>query len=394
MTTGLPRLSYWRWIGLSAFTLCAQAAPALAAPPGGIIIHLTKAQEKTLDIQTAPVKTRAIRPTLTLYGELQRNPDAAFTLASPLAGILSAMPGRPWPQIGTAVIQGQILAAVKPVVSTTLRVTLALERTRVTADLAAARVARSTTAAAYAREKSLYRQNQAVSLQRVQKAHAAWAAAQSRVKADVQSMAAITRELKAGAAGAVLPLPVFQTGTVTAVLAHPGEALAANQPILKVANFHTLLAAVALPASQSGTVAIGTPIHVRALGHKRWLVAKPVALGPAASHQTRGLSILYLIADSGTLRPKMAITAQIPKIASAVRRAIIPRSAAVWWRGRRWVYFHQPGGVFVLRQLIGPMAVPGGFAVRPGSVLPLPIVVKGAQLLMTIQLQSTLKKAG
>ena len=393
MNTIPPQYRHWR-CGLWAMALGANVSLASAALPGTTVIHLTSAQQKTLNIQTAPLKTASVRPRLRLYGQLQRNPEAVFTLASPLAGAIFAAPGRPWPHMGLEVTHGQILAGVKPVVSTTLRITLALELTKVQADLIAAKVARSTAAAAYAREKSLYQHNQAVSLRRVQQAQAAWAAARSRVKADGQSIAAIARQLKAGAAGAMLPLPVFQTGMVTAVLAHPGEALAANQPILKVENFHTLLASVSLPASESGMVAMAAPIHVRALGHRRWLVARPLAIGPAADRQTRGLSILYVVNNSGTLRPRMAIAAHVPKIARAVQRTIVPRSAAVWWRGRRWVYCKRRDGVFVLRELIHPMAVPGGFAVQPGTLPPRLIVVKGAQLLMTIQLQSTLKKSG
>ena len=385
---------HWHGGGLWALAVGAHTALAAAALPGARVIDLTSAQQKTLNIQTAPLKTTAVRPMLRLYGQLKRNPVAVFTLASPLAGVVSAMPGRPWPQLGRAVTQGQILAGVKPVVSTTLRISLALELTKVQADLMAAKVARTTAAAAYAREKSLYHHNQAVSLQRLQQAQAAMAGAAARVRADRQSIAAIARQLKAGAAGAMLPLPVFQTGLVTAVLAHPGQAVAANQPILKVENFHTLLASVALPASQSARVAMAVAIHVRALGHQHWLVATPLTLGPKADRQTRGLSILYVLHNSGTLRPHMAITARLPTIATAVRRTIIPRSAAVWWRGRRWAYFQRAAGAFVLRVLIHPRAVSGGFSVRPGTVPPLPIVVHGAQLLMTIQLQSTLKKSG
>ncbi len=389
-----PQHRHWH-CGLSAAVAAGvYVALASAVLQAATVIHLTAAQQKTLNLQTSPLKTAAVQPMVTLYGQLQRNPDALFTLSSPLAGVVFAMPGQPWPHLGQTVTQGQLVAGVKPVVSTTLRITLALELTKVQADLVAAKVARTTAAAAYMREKSLYRQNQAVSLRSLQQAQAARAAARSRVKSDQHSIAAIARQLKAGAAGAMLPLPVFQTGLVTAVLAHPGAAVAANQPILKVENFHTLLAAVALPAAESGKVAMAAPVHVQALGHKHWLVAKPVTIGPAASRQTRGLAILYAINNSGTLRPDMAITARVPTMAAAVRRTIIPRSAAVWWRGRRWVYLQQAQGVFVLRPLIHPVTVPGGFAVRPGTLPLQPIVIRGAQLLMTIQLQSTLKKSG
>ncbi|NNM88703.1 MAG: hypothetical protein HKL95_09305, partial [Phycisphaerae bacterium] len=104
-------------------------------------------------------------------------------------------------------------------------------------------------------------------------------------------------------------------------------------------------------------------------------------------------SILYMLNNSGTLRPEMAITALVPKIAKAIQMMVVPRAAAVWWRGRRWVYFQHPGGAFVLRELIHPVAVPGGFAVRPGTLPQRLVVSRGAQLLMTIQLQKTLKQS-
>ena len=191
----------------------ANAAIVFAAPSNSTDIHLTKAQEKSLNIQTVKLKTQAIRPTMTLYGELQRNPDGVFMLSSPLSGVVLNMPGKHWPQIGAAVIRGTSLAGIKPVVRTTLQITLALELTKVKADLASAKVAELTSAAAYAREKSLYSQNKAVSLQRVQAAQAAFAGAHAREQADMQSIAAISRQLKTKAGG-FLPLPIFQSGMI------------------------------------------------------------------------------------------------------------------------------------------------------------------------------------
>ncbi len=370
----------------------ANAAIVFAAPSNSTDIHLTKAQEKSLNIQTVKLKTQAIRPTMTLYGELQRNPDGVFMLSSPLSGVVLNMPGKHWPQIGAAVIRGTSLAGIKPVVRTTLQITLALELTKVKADLASAKVAELTSAAAYAREKLLYSQNKAVSLQRVQAAQAAFAGAHAREQADMQSIAAISRQLKTKAGG-FLPLPIFQSGMVTEVLVHPGQAVAAAQSLLKIEDFHTLVAAVALPASDSGAIAMGTAIRIRALGHKHWLKAKPLTLGPQADRQTRGLSMLYLIGNTGILRPGMVITARVPKTAKGIRMTIIPRSAVIWWQGLRWVYTARGGGVFTLRELIHPKALPGGYAVAKGVLSSQRIVSKGAQLLMTIQLQSTLKQS-
>jgi biotin carboxyl carrier protein len=381
------------WVSLLAIAVFTHPGASFAAPTGSTVIHLTSAQEKTLHIQTAKLKTALIRPRMTLYGELHRNPDGVWTLASPLGGVVLNMPGKTWPQIGTTVIRGTSLVGIKPVVSTTLEITLALELTKVKADLLAARVAQSTSAAAYRREKSLYAHNKAVSLQRVQAAQAAFAGARARVQADVQSIAAISQQLKTKAGG-FLPLPIFQSGMITAILAHPGEAVAADQPLLTTEDFHTLLAAVALPAVDSGHVAMGTVIQVRALGHKRWLKARPLMLGPQVDKQTRGLSVLYVINNHGTLRPGMALTALVPETARSVRMTIIPRSAVVWWRGERWIYLKRGSGVFIMRELRKAKVVPNGYAVANGDFTAGRIVTKGAQLLMTIELSSTIKKAG
>ncbi len=388
------KTSKMQWAGLLALALAvpANAFHARAAALDSTIIHLTAAQEKALNIQTIKLKTVSIRPTITLYGDLRSNPDGVFTLSSPLAGIVLPMPGKMWPQIGKRVVRGTSLAGLKPVVSTTLEVTLALELNKVKADLAAARVAQATSAAAYAREKSLYARNKAVSLRRVQLAQAAFADAHARVRADAQSIHAISQQLKTKAGGFLpLPLPCFQSGVITKILAHPGQAVAAAQPLLQIEDFHKLIAAVALPASDSGRVAMSTVIRVRALGHKHWLKAKPLMLGPEADQQTRGLTVLYVIANPGSLRPGMAITALVPKIAKAGARTIIPRTAVVWWRGARWVYLQHGKGKFVLHELIHPIVVPGGFTVRDGTLPAQRLVSNGAQLLMTIQLQSVLK---
>jgi multidrug efflux pump subunit AcrA (membrane-fusion protein) len=397
MTSKSGRNKAAKWLKLLPITILANVPVALAATYNSNTgaIHLTAAQEKTLDIQTREITTAMIRPTMTLYGQLRRNPDGIWILSSPLAGVVFNMPGNAWPRLGTKVIPGSSLVGIRPVVSTTLQITLSLELTKVKADLMAARVAQSTAVAAYKREKSLYALNKAVSLQRVQLANAAFAAARARVQADVQSIAAITQQLKTKAGG-FLPLSAFHSGVITAISAHPGEAVAADQTLIKIENFHSLMAAVALPASASGRVAMGTDIRIRVLGHKHWLKAKPLTIGPEADRQTRGLAVLYMIDNPGLLRPGMAITALVPKIGKMHVMTIIPRTAVVWWRGKRWVYSESPGGMFTMRELIHPKAVPEGYAIKAGS-LPANgqnIVTKGAQLLLTIKLSSTIKKSG
>ncbi len=380
-----------RSILLSEAILAATAGAVAAAPSGSI--HLTAAQEKALNIQSVHLKTQIIHPMLTLYGELRKNPDSIWTVSSPLAGVVLNMPGKRWPQLGTAVVRGSSMARIQPMVSTSLQITLALELTKVKADLTAAKVTQSTTTAAFSRAKTLYAQNNAVSLEQVQTAQAAMAAADARVRADVQSIAAISQQLKTKS-GAILPLPFLHNGTVTDILAFPGQAVAADQGLLKIEDFHTLLASVALPASNSGTVALRTAVRVQVLGRKHWITAKPLTVAARADRQTRGLSMLYLINNAGALRPGMAITAKVPETRQAVAMVIIPRSAVVWWQGEQWIYIARGGGVFAMRELIDPKSVPGGYAISDLSLRAARIVSHGAQLLLTMQLSSTLKKSG
>ncbi len=378
---------------LAGSIVAATAGTVAAAPSRSNIIHLTVAQERALNIQSVALKTQKIHPMLTLYGELRKNPDSVWTVSSPLAGVVLNMPRKRWPQLGTAVVRGSSMARIQPMVSTSLQITLALELTKVKADLTAAKVTQSTATAAFSRAKTLYGQNNAVSLEQVQTAQAAMAAADARVRADVQSIAAISKQLKTKSGG-FLPLPFLHNGTVTDILAHPGQAVAADQPLLKIEDFHMLLAAVALPATDSGTVALGAAVHVQALGHTHWLAAKPVTLGPKADRQTRGLSLLYLINNAGALRPGMAITAKVPKKAKAVAMVVIPRSAVIWWQGERWMYIARGGGVFAMRELMDPQAVPDGYAINDLSLRAARVVSQGAQLLLSMQLSSMLKKAG
>ncbi len=104
--------------------------------------------------------------------------------------------------------------------------------------------------------------------------------------------------------------------------------------------------------------------------------------------------MLYVMDNPGTLRPGMAITAWIPKTAKAATMTIVPRSAVIWWEGERWVFAARGGGAFAMRALIHPLSVPAGYAVKNGSLPEKRIVSRGAQLLLTIKLSSTLKKSG
>ncbi len=396
----LPNVSILILVSAALGALSAGAAAdgdaATQPAPPAPSVHLTAAQSRALGLQIAAVQTVTYQPILKLPGVFQADPHHQFIVAAPLAGTVEAMTDRPWPHLGDKIAHGQAIAAIGPTASSTLRVQLALQAQQVKADLASAQVAKQVADAALKRLEGLYRHEQSVSLQRVQAAQAAQAQAAARVEADTQNLAAISRDLRSGGApGGRLPLPVFLDGTITQVLAQPGQAVAAHQPLFGVENFQSLLAAVALPAGQSAQALTHGTIQVQALGHRRWLEAKFLLIGRQADRQTGGLTVLYRVENPGSLRPEMALTAQVPRMATAQPRSFIPRSAVIWWQGQRWVYCEAGAGRFGLTALPRIEATARGYVVAPQAIpAGQRIVTRGAELLLNMQLASTIRKAG
>ncbi|NNM86212.1 MAG: HlyD family efflux transporter periplasmic adaptor subunit [Phycisphaerales bacterium] len=359
---------------------------------GSTGVHLSAAQIQALGVQSTSVHTGPVPSVLTLYGRLRADPYERFNLSSPLAGVLQAVPGHRWPQLGKRLISGQLVAEVRLVAPASLQVQLHLELLKLQADLAGAKVAEHVAQAAYRRAKSLYEQNQAVSLRNVQAAQAALATATAQVRADQSGAAAIAREIKKpGSAAGALPLPVLMSGTLTRLLARPGETVAANQPILRIANFHRLLVALALPAGQIAAPPLST-VQVHVLGCKQALVAKPLMVGPRADRQTRGLTLFYILNNPGGLRPGMALEAQMPVTGKPHIATLIPRSAVIWWQGRRWVFADTGAGNFALTPLVGASPAVHGYLVIGFKAHR--VVTSGAQILLSKLLARSLKKSG
>ncbi len=392
-----PRLYRLGWLaaGCTALIATASWAAGSAHAAGMAGIRLTVPQQHALGIQTAqPVMTQ-VQSAWTVYGRLKSDPDSRTVVAAPVTGVIVLPAGGHWPELGELISGGSIAAHIKPAVTGTLYTTLALELTRTESDIAAARIARSTAKLNYRRQKTLYAMNRTVSLKSVQNAHAAYADAAARLLADRKTIASIRRQI-AGKGGTSIPLPVFADGTVTRIFARPGQIVAAGQPILKLQNFHTLLAEMALPADRVWQPLDKAPIDIHVTGYRRWIPGNFMATAPAANPLTGGMGLLYRISNPGGLRPGMRVKGRIPKTTGAgqAKMEVIPRSAAVWWGGKRWIYIETGRGRFEPAALIPEQFIAQGYAISPGKLPAGPIVVHGGAELLTFSLHATLKKSG
>jgi hypothetical protein len=152
------------------------------------------------------------------------------------------------------------------------------------------------------------------------------------------------------------------------------------------------IARVSLPA---GEILEHLPHHARVviLGHaEEPLIANAVYQAPTVNPLMQGESFLLWIGSSPSVAlPGMAVTAYMPTTKKSERGVIVPRSAVVRYEGRAWVYQETRPDRFTRRRLDVAESTRDGYLVtailRPG----MRVVVTGAQMLLSEELQSQIR---
>jgi hypothetical protein len=111
------------------------------------------------------------------------------------------------------------------------------------------------------------------------------------------------------------------------------------------------------------------------------LPARLLSAAPQADAAIQGVSYLYLVEralPTGTHTTGHLATAD--KTAAGV---LIPESALVWFSGQRWAYVRMAPDRFVRRLVPTGVPAPGGIIVAGGFRAGEPVVVRGAQLLLS-----------
>ena len=241
-------------------------------------------------------------------------------------------------------------------------------RTKVERD----RVDLATSRSQYERTKTLYDENQNMSLQAMQSAEAAFRNNQAQVTADEQD-ADLQLDTIRQSWGSVVEKWVSNNGTT----------------LNTVLDQREFLAQVIFPP---GEVAIAPrTLSITAPGNQS-VEARLVSSMPQVNAQIQGVSYLYLVPSRPGLAIGMNLAVLVP-IGHPLKGIFVPQSAVVWWQGKAWVYEASSPTTFTRREVSTENPVTGGYFV-PGSTFTsaAKVVTAGAQALLSEEFRSQIQQ--
>ena len=365
----------------------ATASPLMASPAG--IIHLSPRQQARLAILAQPPGAVVYRHAMPVPATIESDPSAVSIVAAPVDGRLQAPAGKHFPGLLTSARPGTPLASIIPSLNVSEITTLKLLLIKTKSRLAAAQVGRITAQKALARARKLYSENQAVSLQSVENAQAAYAQAQAIYGSDLAMQSAVKAWLKGTGHAAGIPIYPTHGGQIIKISAHNGQEVLTGDPIFKIMDTHQLLLRMFLP------VDVAAPPNFQLKTRIGKTIYHPHYIGIAghASKVTGGAVLLARLITHGHLRPGMPTTVWILSPTRHPKRGyFIPQRSMVWWGGSRWVFMKTKKNLFTPVRLVDSKSLPGGRFVPqlPQGAL----VVRGAQYLLSIEQSYSLKKSG
>jgi hypothetical protein len=196
---------------------------------------------------------------------------------------------------------------------------------------------------------------------------------------------AVGQRLEAGTeiaqVGDARAVTVPRGGSVTRLLAQPGELVQAGQPLLELTDYSSPLARLAWGASE---VAPPAEIGFRQLSGGATVQGRLAGTSPQADPVTGGIAYLYRVGQGGSrLRPGAALVALVPDQAAPRRGVELPSAAVVQWDALAWAYVQRAPGKFARVPVSTDHPVPGGWRVEddlhPGDR----VVVAGAGQLLS-----------
>ena len=224
----------------------------------------------------------------------------------------------------------------------------------------------------YDRVKTLYDQNQNMSLKAMQDAEAAYRNAESQVDADQQDINLQMDTLRQRWGRVV-------TGWVEE-----------NTPALaSVLSQRVFLAQVTLPpgevATASKTLSLSLP------GDQR-VAARLVSPMPQVNPEIQGISFLYVVPSRPGIAVGMNLALLVP-VGQLLLGTIVPESAVVWWQGKAWAYEERSPNNFTRHVVPTSNPVTGGYFV-PGTAFlsGTKLVVRNAQALLSEEFRSQIQQ--
>jgi hypothetical protein len=234
------------------------------------------------------------------------------------------------------------------------------------------RVDVSTSRSQYERTKTLYNENQNMSLKAMQDAEAAYRNNQAQLMADEQNTKLQLDTVRQ------------QWGSVVAGW------IANSSPTLNaVLEQHGFFAQVIFPpgeiATPTATLSLTSPGNQLIQAH---LVSPLSQVNP----QIQGISFLYLVPSRPGIAVGMNLAVFVP-VGRPVKGALLPQSAVVWWQGKAWVYEATSATTFTRREIATDNPVSGGYFVPGSAFTPgTKLVTAGAQALLSEEFRSQIQQ--
>lgn len=166
-------------------------------------------------------------------------------------------------------------------------------------------------------------------------------------------------------------------GVVAAVLAEPGQVVAAGQGVMRIARDGEREVAIALPENELGRIRAGSPAIVRLWADGKTFQGKVREIAPAADPATRTFAARIAIAGAEAAMPLgLSATVSFPK--SGTTAYLVPLAAIYQQNGKPAVWVVGQDNTVVLRDVVVASFADDGALVSAGLNEGETIVAAGA----------------
>lgn len=171
-------------------------------------------------------------------------------------------------------------------------------------------------------------------------------------------------------------------GTLADMAVNPGSA-----GFAPLVDGRELLVHVTLPYDVEASAA-GRPLTIAPVGSNGRINARLVSTAPATAGGTVGAAYFYRATAAG-LRVGTRVTGNLASGQGKSAGVVVPEKAIVWFSGRSWVYVRDAKNREVFERVAASTdrLVPGGWFVAKGLEPGQEVVVTGAQLLLSEELE-------
>lgn len=322
-------------------------------------LELTKKAVQRIGVKLGQVSFKTVPRSLKLGGRISVRPGAAALISAPFAGMVQSPRKSVLPLPGARIRAGQTLLKLRPLVAPGRHLLVEAQR-----DLAQAR-ARAQTAQKMANRAKKILEDGAGDQSSVDRADESLQIAQAELAAAKERLT----QLQRNPLGADVSLPVrsLDEGVVLRLLVAPGQAVAAGERLIEIANMNDLWIRVPVYVGRLDSLDRSRPLTVRPLGQSNssGYLAQPVDAPPGALGNGSVVEVFYALSDPKNigLSPGAQVMVQIPLKGSAKPRLVAPRSAVFYdAHGAAWVYAAAGENAFERRRVdveavVGELAI-------------------------------------